>query len=330
MISLRQHAISIAAIFLALTVGVVLGSQTLASGLLSGLRDDKSDLQHRVDELQGTNNQLTQQLGAADGFNAVTAGRVLRDTLAQRSVVVFSTPDADVGDVDGVSQAIGSAGGTVTARIGLTPAFVDPADGDRLRTAVTNVVPAGIQLRTGAVDQGSLAGDLLGAVLLTGKGASAATGQAPDDAKPAVSDDERTLAIGTLRSGGFLAAPDGAPEPAQLAVVVTGAGADPPGPGGADPGNTGSIIARFAAALDARGAGSVLAGRPGAALGHGPIAVLRADSALASATSTVDDIDRVAGRITAAIALQEQAAGRSGQYGTGPKATSVTVGETPA
>ncbi|WP_280195048.1 copper transporter, partial [Nocardia farcinica] len=51
MISLRQHAISIVAIFLALAIGVVLGSQTLAADLLSGLRADKTELGRQVDDL---------------------------------------------------------------------------------------------------------------------------------------------------------------------------------------------------------------------------------------------------------------------------------------
>ena len=42
MISLRSHAISLAAVFLALAIGVVLGSGLLSNTLLSGLRDDKT------------------------------------------------------------------------------------------------------------------------------------------------------------------------------------------------------------------------------------------------------------------------------------------------
>lgn len=38
MISLRQHALSLAAVFLALAVGVVLGSGFLSDTLLSSLR----------------------------------------------------------------------------------------------------------------------------------------------------------------------------------------------------------------------------------------------------------------------------------------------------
>ncbi|NKW67867.1 copper transporter, partial [Rhodococcus hoagii] len=61
MISMRQHAISIAAIFLALAIGVVLGSGLLSTGMLSGLRDDKADLQSRIEDLNTTNNQLNEQ-----------------------------------------------------------------------------------------------------------------------------------------------------------------------------------------------------------------------------------------------------------------------------
>lgn len=310
MISARQHAVSIAAIFLALAVGVVLGSGTLSDSLLSGLREDKTALQNRINDLHDQNNQLTGQLAAGDGFDAAVGGRVVRDALAQRTVVVVTTPDADPGDLDGVTRLIGAAGGTVTGRVALTDAFVDAANGDLLRTSVTNVIPAGIQLRSGVVDQGGLAGDLLGSVLLLNA----------QTARPQSTPEELALALDTLRAGGFLAYDNGAVAPAQLAVVLTGAGR----PG--DSGNRGSIVARFTGALDGRGAGTVLAGRPESARGNGPIAVVRSDTALSAGVSTVDDVDRESGRITTVLALQEQLGGGAGRYGTGPNATAVTVG----
>ncbi|MDJ0396199.1 copper transporter [Rhodococcus sp. G-MC3] len=310
MISMRQHAISIAAIFIALAIGVVLGSGLLSSGLVSGLRDDKTDLQNDVNSLQDTNNQLGEQLNSADGFDAAVSGRVVRDALADRSVVVITTPDADPGDVEGVTRSIQASGAAVTGRVSLTDSFVSAASGDDLRTRLTNVVPAGIQLRTGAVDQGSLAGDLLGSVLLLNA----------QTAEPQSSPEELSLALETLRSGGFIAYDNGAVAPAQLAVVVTGANTSN------EDGNRGAIVARFAGGLDARGAGTVLAGRTGAADGNGPVAVIRADAALSAAVSTVDNVDREAGRITTALALQEQLDGASGRYGTGANSTAVTVG----
>ncbi|WP_433604337.1 copper transporter [Prescottella agglutinans] len=310
MISMRQHAISIAAIFLALAIGVVLGSGLLSNGMLSGLRDDKAELQNEIENLNEQNNQLGEQLTAADGFDSAVSDRILRDTLAQRSVIVVTTPDADPGDIEGVQRSVSQAGGSVTGRVALTESFVDSVNGDQLRTTVTNIIPAGIQLRTGAVDQGSLAGDLLGSVLLLN----------PQTAQPQTTPEERTLALETLRGGGFIDY-DGNVQPAQLAVVLTGSG-DPENTSG----NRGAVIARFAGALDGRGAGTVLAGPPAAAEGNGPIAVARADAAVTAVLSTVDDVDREAGRITTVLALQEQLGGGSGRYGTGPGATAVTVG----
>lgn len=307
---MRQHAISIAAIFVALAIGVVLGSGLLSSGLVSGLRDDKTDLENQVGALQNTNNQLGEQLNAADGFDAAVSGRVVRDALLDRSVVVITTPDADPGDVDGITRSIEASGAAVTGRVSLTDSFVSAASGDDLRTRLTNVVPAGIQLRTGAIDQGSMAGDLLGSVLLLDA----------QTAEPQSSPEELALALETLRSGGFIAYDNGAVAPAQLAVVVTG------GNSVDGDGNRGAIVARFAGGLDARGAGTVLVGRTGSADGNGPVAVVRADAALSSGVSTVDNIDREAGRITTPLALQEQLDGGAGRYGTGPNSTAVTVG----
>ncbi|WP_153275395.1 copper transporter [Rhodococcus sp. P1Y] len=310
MISMRQHAISIAAIFVALAIGVVLGSGLLSSGLVSGLRDDKTDLENEVGALQDSNNQLGEQLNSADGFDSAVSARVVRDALLDRSVVVITTPDADPGDVDGVTRSIEASGAAVTGRVSLTDLFVSAASGDDLRTRLTNVVPAGVQLRTGAVDQGSLAGDLLGSVLLLNA----------QTAEPQSTPEELSLALETLRSGGFIAYDNGAVAPAQLAVVVTGGNSED------GDGNRGAIVARFAGGLDARGAGTVLAGRTGAANGNGPVAVVRADSALSTGVSTVDNVDREAGRITTTLALQEQLDGGAGRYGTGPNSTAVTVG----
>ncbi|QNG18680.1 copper transporter [Rhodococcus triatomae] len=314
MISLRQHAISIAAIFVALAVGVFLGSGVLSTGLVSGLRDDKSQLERDLEQANQRANALELQLNSADGFAAGVSARTLRDTLPGNTVLVVTTPDSDPGDVEALDRVIGQAGGAVTGRLALTESFVDATGGDRLRTVVNNVIPAGVTLQTGAVDQGSLAGDLLGAILQAN----------PESGQPQGTPEERALALDTLRGGGFLTY-EGAVEPAQLAVVLTGE-PDPEQSSDGATGNRGAVVARFAAGLDARGSGVVLAGRPGSAHGNGAVAVARSDSALSSRVSTVDDVDRESGRITVPLALQEQLGGGAGRYGTGPGAAAVTVG----
>ncbi len=119
MITLRAHAISLASVFLALAIGVALGSGLLSNTVLSGLRDDKKELQHQIDTLTDGKNALNERLNAAGEFDAQMAPRMLHDALKDKSVVVFRTPDAVDGDVDAVSRFIRDAGGTVTGKISL-------------------------------------------------------------------------------------------------------------------------------------------------------------------------------------------------------------------
>ncbi|MBL1074351.1 copper transporter [Nocardia sp. 2] len=305
MISIRQHAISLAAVFLALAVGVVLGARTHGDGLFAGAGETQ-----RLDALTAENARLAEQVKAADTFLAGAAGKLLTGSLANRTVLVFTTPEVDTADADAVSAALTTAGATVTGRVGLTGAFTDSSEADRLRTTLVNVVPAGAQLKVDAADQGSLAGDLLGQALLAD----------PVSGQQRGSDQERGLALETLRGGGFLTFGD--VKPAQLAVVVAGDGAR------AGENNRGTIIARFAGGLRAHSAGVVLAGRYGAAEGDGPIAVARSEAPLATVT-TVDNVDHEIGRITTVLGLTEQLNGGTGRYGTGDRATSLTVAAMP-
>ncbi|OBJ22234.1 channel-forming protein [Mycobacterium sp. 1245499.0] len=312
MISLRQHALSLAAVFLALAVGVVLGSGFLSDTLLSSLRDEKRDLTTQISGLNDQKNVLNEKLSAANNFDTQLAGRMVHDALGGKSVVVFRTPDAKDDDVAAVSKFIGQAGGTVTGTVSLTDEFVEANSAEKLQTVVnSSVLPAGQQLSTKLVDQGSQAGDLMGIALLANA----------NPAVPAVDDVARNTVLAALRDTGFITyqATDhmGA---ANAALVVTG-GSLPQ-----DAGNRGVSVARFSAALAPHGSGTLLAGRDGSATGGAAVAVTRADAGMNSAISTVDDVDAAPGRITAVLGLHDLLnGGHAGQYGTGHGATSITV-----
>jgi outer membrane murein-binding lipoprotein Lpp len=310
-ISLRQHAFSLAAVFLALAVGVVLGSGVLSDGLLSGLRDDNRQLQSQVNALDQQNNALREKLNSAGEFDAAMAGRILRGSLAGKSVVIFRTPDSSDDVVGGLTRLVGEAGGTVTGTVALTEQFVEANNAEKLLSVVnSSVLPAGAQLSTASVDQGSQAGDLMGIVLQINK----------NPATPPVDDPQRSTALAALRDTGFITYPDKPIPAANAALVVTGGGL------GDDAGNRGSSVARFGAALAPHGAGTVLAGSEGAASGTAAVAVTRADPAMAAAVSTVDDVDLQSGRITAILALHDLLnGGHSAHYGTGQGAGAVTV-----
>lgn len=314
MISLRQHAFSLAAVFLALAVGVVLGSGFLSDTLLSSLRDEKRDLTQQINGLNDQKNVLNEKLSAANNFDTQMVGRIVHDALSAKSVVVFRTPDAKDDDVAAVSKFVGQAGGTVTGTVALTAEFVEANSAEKLLTVVnSSILPAGQQLSTKLVDQGSQAGDLLGIALLAN----------PNPAVPPVDDTQRATVLAALRDTGFITyQPTEHLGPANAALVVTGGALAP------DAGNQGASVARFTAALAPHGSGVLLAGRDGSSTGGAAVAVARADAGINSAVSTVDDVDAAPGRITAVLGLHDLLnGGHVGQYGTGHGAGSLTVAQ---
>ncbi|MDZ4269549.1 MAG: copper transporter [Mycobacterium sp.] len=313
MISLRSHAISLAAVFLALAIGVALGSGLLSNTVLSGLRDDKSEMQTQIDTLTDDRNALNEKLSAAGDFDAQMAPRILRDSLADKTVVLFATPDAADSDLEGLTRLVEQAGGRVTGTVGLTQEFVDANSAEKLLSVVNSpIVPAGAQLNTGSVDQGSQAGDLLGIALLVNR----------DPKVAPVDDTQRDTVLAALRDTGFVTYGTERIGAANTALVVTG------GALGDDAGNQGATVARFAAGLAPHGSGTVLAGRDGSASGTAAVAVTRSDAALNSVVSTVDDVSSESGRITSVLALSDLInGGKPGQFGIGQGATAVTVAQ---
>jgi hypothetical protein len=310
-ISLRQHAISLAAVFLALAVGVVLGSGLLSNSLVSGLRDESKDLHGQIDALNGQKKALNEKISAANAFDTAMASRMVHDALNGKSVIIFRTPDANNDDIDAVSRIIGQSGGAVTGTVSLTQEFVDANSAEKLRSVVnSSILPAGAQLSTKLVDQGSQAGDLLGIALLINR----------DPAVPAVDDAQRDTVLAALRDTGFIGYGNQHIGAANAAAVITGGGL------GDDAGNRGVSVARFAAALAPHGSGVLLAGRDGSSGATSAVGVARADAAVTSAISTVDDVDAESGRITTVLGLADLVnGGRTGQYGTGHGATGLTV-----
>jgi hypothetical protein len=303
-ISLRYHVISIGAVFLALALGVVLGSTTLSDSLLSGISGQKAQLGQQVADLQGQRNALNARLSDADRFATGIGPLAVRDQLAQRTVVVISTADAHQGDERALVSLLSAASAHVTGQIRLTSAFSDPNRADQLRDLVTQLIPAGAQLPV-ASDAGALAGGLFGDLLLLNKANNS----------PQATVTERAAALTGLASAGFVS-PAPAIQPAQLAIVLTG-GTET----GQSAGDRATMVARFATQVQRSGAGTVLAGAAGSAAGYGSIGVVRADGSASSVLSTVDDGDTAAGRVGTVLALREQLGGKAGSYGIAGNAT---------
>lgn len=307
MISPRQHAVSLVAVFLALAVGLFLGSGFIGDRMnaLTGTSRD------RVGDLEKQRDQLNDQVNSANSFEAAIAPRLVAGSLKGQSVLVVTAPDAADADVDAVKESVSTAGGTFAGQVALTDTLLRDEKAEQLRTIVDQTIPSGTALRAELTDSGGRAGDLVGSLLLH-----------PDGAQPASTADRR-LGLQALKEGGFIDYANGAISPADLVVLVGGDAMRD------DSGAQGQLVARFAAAMAARGQGGALVGRTGSATGGSPIAVVRSDPSLNNAVSTVDNVDQQTGRITTVLVLGEEAKGRTAAFGTGPGASAITVGGAP-
>ncbi|HEX4247949.1 MAG TPA: copper transporter [Pseudonocardia sp.] len=309
MLTLRYHLISLVAVFLALALGVALGSTSVSQRLLSVVAGDRDSLTKQVDQLTAQHGDLEASQRAANSFAASVAPTVVAGQLAQRKVVLVLGPDADTADRDAVRALISQAGGSVTGELDLADAIVDPARADQIRDLTTRLLPAGAQLPS-ATDAGGLVGGLLGSVLLV-------RGQ---NGQPQVAPDQAAAALAGLTEAGFVR-PGPRPTAAQLVLILTGGALT-----GADAPERAATMARLATELDHAGGGAVLAGRTGTADATGAVGVVRADTSNAPSLSTVDDVQSAMGRVATVLALREQAEGRAGRYGDGANAQAAIPG----
>ncbi|MGW5525122.1 copper transporter [Gordonia sp. NPDC003950] len=307
MISMRQHAISLVAVFMALALGLFLGSGFVGDRVnsLTGTSRD------RIGDLEQQRDSLNDQVNSANSFDAAIAARLIAGQLRGQDVLVVTTPNAADSDVTAVKEYIATAGGTFAGQIGVTDTLIRDEKAEQVRTIVDQTIPAGTTLRAELTDTGGRVGDLLGSLITHRSGQQAASAS------------DRQTGLQTLRDGGFITYADNAIRPADLVVFVTGDALPE------NSGAQGQLTARLAAAMSARAQGGALVGRTGSATGVSPIAVVRSDPALRNAVSTVDNVDQQTGLITTILVLDEESQGHTGSYGTGPGATAITVGAQP-
>lgn len=298
MISLRRHVLTLVAVFLALAVGVVLGSTSVATSIRDAVVDREETT---AGQLEAAQRELDQSRLANDRLGALAGDltpAVVDGRLADRPVLVVVAPGASAEDVDAVTEAISLAGGIDAGRIRLTDRAVDPEADSELAALVANL-PIG-DAPAGDADMGAQLGTALGrAGLLRG-----------EDAEPHLDDEDRATVLTTLADAEMIAYEPGTIRPGQLAVLVTGPGGD----------EAAAVrTASLARTLDSEGAGVVVASAIGAGAGQDAVLVLRSSGQ--EDASTVDNAGTAAGRLATVLALAEQLERGQGDYGLRHDAT---------
>ncbi|MGZ4506899.1 MAG: copper transporter [Blastococcus sp.] len=301
MIDFRYHLVSLIAVFLAVALGIVIGTTQLNGPVLTNLQTQVTALQQDKRSLEDTANGLKAQVSTSDAFEQAIAPALVKGTLTGRRVVLVIAGDQVTQDtVDQVTTLVGKAGGVLAGSIRLQPEYSDPASENALQSYVTGPGrPAGIELPT-VNDTSKLVASLLAQVLMV-----PAHGTAPSGA------DVSTVLAG-LSALKVLSQESSSVTPADYAVVLTAGGLQ-----GADAAARNAKLADLATALDAAGSGGVVAGDAASAGKTGLIGVVRAAPTLSAAVSTVDNVDTAAGQISTVLALGPEGKGTSGKYGSG-------------
>jgi hypothetical protein len=283
MIDFRYHLVSLVSVFLALAVGIVLGSSVLNGPLTRTLQHAEANLRSTADNLRAQNNQQASRLSGDANFVTANAPRLLGGLLPGERVVLVTAPGADGAVVTGVSTAIRQAGATVAGQVGLNQQFFDTSatTESSLAALAQQLAPAGTVTTT-----------VLAAALLT---------QAPGTVPPAQT---RSILAGFAQQGYLQATPDTI-SAATMAVVI--APATPPASGNGNPANT--ALLSLTAKLNAAGRGTVLAGSFPAGSGPGSAIDELTSGNTGIQVSSVDNANYETGQITVIYALSELLAG---------------------
>jgi len=314
-IDFRYHLVSIIAVFLALAVGLVVGSTALSGKAVEALQGAQHLASNRNTALTHANNNLTNELNADQAFAQAASPYLLRDLLSGQKVVEVLAPGYDPAVAAGVTKALQQADATVTGEVIVNPPFAstDGHDEVQLTQLAQNLsTKAGVTLpaqSSSPVAGQQAAARVLAASLLTAGGSG-------------LSSADSTAILKLFSQNGYVSVGNGASSvsaPASLAVLIA--------PGGAPPQAGRGVLVALAAALRNAGSGTVMVGGTKSV---GANSVIGAEIN-AGQVSTVDNADTETGQILTVQALRQLLDGKSpGHYGIGPPAAAPSPAPTPS
>jgi len=309
-INFRFHIISLIAVFLALGIGIIMGTAVIDRAVVDRLERQQSSLRHSIDNVRSTNSKLEQELkdeqSAANKLADEGSQRLLNGVLAGTPVLIVGARGAEADGLNDLVTLIGRANADYRGTLWLTNRFVLDKDNEVRDLAEALNVPSttsAATLRTTAMNR----------LALALRPVSATAGPVEID-----------NTVISLRSAGFL---DYSPaqggkadqfpalDPHTRIIVVSGVKAVVP-----DRLLMVPLVHMLVASRTDRDPIAVLA-----ASGQPPvdnkddtfIGPLRQDRSLTGRLSTVDDIDDFAGRLAAVLALADLGEGRFGDFGRG-------------
>ena len=126
MINFRYHVVSLTAVFLALAIGLVVGTAALNGPVADSLKSQITALNKDNGNKRDQINQYREELNSNQVFATEVAPALLNGKLTGRKLLVVELPGtADY--AEGVVSMLKVAGATVTARVTVQDKFFDPS-----------------------------------------------------------------------------------------------------------------------------------------------------------------------------------------------------------
>ncbi len=305
MINFRFHLVSLIAVFLALGLGILVGSSVVDRAIVDNLEHEINNVKNDSKQAKADLKVRDDSLSKLDDYVKKSAAYAVDQRLIDVPVAVVAERGVDAGTTKATLTMLQAAGADVPGVLWLTDKWRldNPDDLAKLQSAA-RVSGNNATARAAALQ---LLARRLAQPPSTGRR------KTPDVLEP-------------LRQAGFLDFTDGDrsalarfPRRAARVLVVTGTNSDL---GGTD------TVVPFVRALIAANAPSVVGEVYDSHDGASPapergasIAPIRGDRTLQQDVSTVDDLELAQGQVSVVIALEQLAGGAVGHYGYGQSAS---------
>jgi hypothetical protein len=291
LISFRYHLVSIVSVFLALALGVLVGTTVVNQGVIDDLNNRTNSAVKRAKDLEAQVGDLQGQLKEWNSFATAVEPLLVEGQLTGTEVVLVTQEGVDPADLERVRRALEDAGGKVVAELVITKRMALTDEAARVELAEL----VGSFQSTDPVGLAEAAAQRLASRLTAGPGSPDAD----------LIDRLRTAGFLVMRGGGT---PEDIGATFQSVVLLAG-GSD------ARVVDPARFLQPLATSLVESSRPLVAAETTQTALPFVPL--IRNDGALDGDLVTVDNADQIPGRVAIVFGLRDLLAspGQGGDYG---------------
>ncbi|HKE64338.1 MAG TPA: copper transporter [Micromonosporaceae bacterium] len=304
MINFRYHVVSLTAVFLALAIGLIVGTAALNGPLSDELKHQVTQLSARNQQYRAQVNDLNDEVKQKEQFADQIAPLVLAGKLTGRRVLVVSTQNSN-GDVKDLEADLQLAGAKVTGHIETQDSLVNPTNNEALldlaaQSLNTTEIP-GLPANSDGVETSTA---LLAAVLM--------------DHQPPVPAADRTRILNAYANAHYINVDGGQVDGTAEAVVVLAGLPYTDQEATQENQRVVTMVDQFDKA------GPIVVGAASTAGNGNVISAVRGDASLKTTVSSVDNDNTPQGLLAVTLALNEQVVyGRTGHYGLASNATAL-------